>query len=48
VASYVKSWETSQDIVHDVFLQYWRRQQKEEPIEYVAGGVKCATNALRW
>jgi RNA polymerase sigma-70 factor (family 1) len=36
VASYVKSWETSQDIVHDVFLQYWRRQQKDEPIEDVA------------
>ncbi len=35
VATYVKSWETSQDIVHDVFLQYWRRQQKREPIRDV-------------
>lgn len=35
VASYVKSWDTSRDIVHDVFLQYWRRQQKQEPIRDV-------------
>lgn len=50
VFSYVKSWEVAQDIVHDVFLQFWLRQQKDESVRDVGAYLYtlARNRALDW